>query len=67
MKTKMTSEIENELYLYHCAAGHTRAQMARARLIEVGFEFRAGVIFWPDGVMLTYKDGNIDYRNQGGR
>ncbi len=61
-KTAYTPELMNELYLYHCAGGHTRAQMARAKLVEAGFEFRAGVIFWPDGVVLTYKDGNIDYR-----
>lgn len=56
-------EIENELYLYHCAGSHTRSQMARAKLEQVGFKFKGGLlpgIYWPDGTKLTYdKSGNI--------
>lgn len=69
MKTKNkmyapTPEIKNELYLYHCAEGYTRASMAKGNLVRAGFRFKKGCIFWPDGAMLTYKDGNIDYRTE---
>ena len=62
MKKLTPEEIQHELYLYHCAGGHTRAQHARRVLIDAGFRFEKGCIFWPDGVMLTYKDGNIVQR-----
>lgn len=56
-------EIHNEVYLYHCAGGHTRSAMAKAKLEQVGFRFVGWEeIYWPDGELLTYKDGNIVYR-----
>lgn len=73
MKTRNTpkNQIEQELYLYHCAGGHTRAAMAEANLIAAGFRiervpegedgYRA--IYWPDGARLTYEGGEIVYRD----
>ena len=61
--------LDRELYLYHCAGGHTRAWMAQVALEKAGFKFKRNpgdgpmtLIFWPDGVRLTYKDGEVVYR-----
>lgn len=43
-------ELNHELHMYHCAGGHTRAAMAKAKLIEAGFRFEGNEIFYPDGV-----------------
>lgn len=64
--TKPTTQIEQELYFYHCAGGHMRAAQYEAALIEAGFRFEgtgiARSIYWPDGVKVSYAGGNLIYR-----
>lgn len=56
-------ELHHELWLYHCAGGHTRTEMARAKLVRAGFKFGPDrAIYWPDGKRLEYAGGNIVYR-----
>lgn len=60
--------LAHELYQYHNAGGHTRAELAKANLIQAGFTFKdegnERAIYWPDGVRLEYdKSGGIVYRS----
>jgi len=63
-----TTAIEQELYLFFCAGGHTRSQMAQAALYKAGFGFGKrpsgldGPISWPDGKPIEFVGGNIVYR-----
>lgn len=70
---ELLAKVKSELYLYHCAGGHTRAANAAGFLTTIGFRFERNpgdgpsrLIYWPDGVRLTYTNGKIDYRENEG-